>query len=384
MENKFLKIIPKWMLPIKLPYEIFIASVIVIVIVIAFIINLIKKPVHVKNLSESSLNNENGDSYSQLYPGGNSKNTTSVKMNGNKFFAFYVPWDENSKTSLMNNIKKIDVAIPEWFHLKRDMTISSDKQIEIDTFIQENGVKEMPLINNIINEDWDGQIVHNMISSQEKRSRFVKELAALVKSGGYYGINIDFENLDSKDKNAYTEFIKELCSNFHNSGYYVSVDLPPNSNDTYDYKAISGYCDYLIIMLYDEHYSTGTPGPIASQKWFETQLNSVIPYIPKDKMVAALGNYGYDWTMKSSNPAKSITYLEALNISVKKNKKIIWDPNKLNPHYTYKDGVNNHTVWFLDSVTFYNELKYSIEKGIPNIALWRLGSEDQKIWDFVN
>ncbi|MEQ8156219.1 MAG: glycosyl hydrolase family 18 protein [Clostridiaceae bacterium] len=146
----------------------------------------------------------------------------------------------------------------------------------------------MPLINNIINEKFDGQIVHNMISSQEKRNWFVKELATLVKAGGYHGINIDFENLDSRDKSAYTEFIKELCNSFHSSGYYVSVDLPSDSSATYDYKVISDYCDFFIIMLYDEHYSAGTPGPIASQKWFESQLNSVIPYIPKEKMAAGL------------------------------------------------------------------------------------------------
>lgn len=299
-------------------------------------------------------------------------------------FAFYVSWDENSKISLKKNINKIDVVIPEWFHLNGDMTISSNKQIEIDTFIQKSGVKEMPLINNYINSDWDGKVVHNMISSKEKRTKFINEMSALVKSGGYYGINIDFENISSNDKSAYTEFMKELCSSFHNSGYFVSVDLPPESSETFDYEAISGYSDYLIIMLYDEHYSTGTPGAVASRKWFNNQLESVISEISKKKMIAGLANYGYDWIVHSDEPAEEITYSAALDISKKKNIKIIRDSDKLNPHFTYKDGEDTHSVWFMDSATLYNELEYSINKGIHNVALWRLGAEDPAIWNFLN
>ncbi len=38
------------------------------------------------------------------------------------------------------------------------------------------------------------------------------------------------------------------------------------------------------------------PGPIASQDWFIDNLKEVLKIVPKEKIICALGSYGYDWT----------------------------------------------------------------------------------------
>ena len=55
-------------------------------------------------------------------------------------------------------------------------------------------------------------------------------------------------------------------------------------------------------MNYDEHEVTSGPGPIAAEDWFENNLKRVLQVVPKQKLICAIGNYGYDWTM--SIPAK--------------------------------------------------------------------------------
>ena len=50
-------------------------------------------------------------------------------------------------------------------------------------------------------------------------------------------------------------------------------------------------------MNYDEHEATSDPGPIASQNWFVANLTRVLKVVPKEKLICALGNYGYDWTL---------------------------------------------------------------------------------------
>lgn len=47
------------------------------------------------------------------------------------------------------------------------------------------------------------------------------------------------------------------------------------------------------------------------------------------------------------------------------------------------DNNKVHEIWFLDSATFYNQLKMSAEAGAQGIALWRLGSEDPSVWDIL-
>ena len=39
------------------------------------------------------------------------------------------------------------------------------------------------------------------------------------------------------------------------------------------------------------------PGPIAAEDWFENNLQQVLKIVPKQKLICALGNYGYDWTV---------------------------------------------------------------------------------------
>jgi spore germination protein YaaH len=53
--------------------------------------------------------------------------------------------------------------------------------------------------------------------------------------------------------------------------------------------------DGVVIMNYDEHFPGGTPGPVASQDWFTDNLDSAVEEIPKEKLICAIGNYGYDW-----------------------------------------------------------------------------------------
>ena len=50
-------------------------------------------------------------------------------------------------------------------------------------------------------------------------------------------------------------------------------------------------------MNYDEHQTTSDPGPIASQSWFVGNLTRVLKVVPKEKLICAIGNYGYDWTL---------------------------------------------------------------------------------------
>ncbi|MER3632635.1 MAG: hypothetical protein C4325_11135, partial [Blastocatellia bacterium] len=47
--------------------------------------------------------------------------------------------------------------------------------------------------------------------------------------------------------------------------------------------------------------------------------------------------------------------------------------------YTEDDG-RDHTIWFLDAVTAFNQIKESKKYPVGGLALWRLGSEDPSVW----
>src|SRR6266568_475184 len=55
-----------------------------------------------------------------------------------------------------------------------------------------------------------------------------------------------------------------------------------------------------------------------------------------------------------------------------------------NPYFYFEDADKEHAVWFLDVVTFLNELREVRDQKAGGFALYRLGTEDPAIWDALN
>jgi cellulose synthase/poly-beta-1,6-N-acetylglucosamine synthase-like glycosyltransferase/peptidoglycan/xylan/chitin deacetylase (PgdA/CDA1 family) len=282
--------------------------------------------------------------------------------------------------SLKHNIRNIDVVVPNWYTLNSKFSIKNNSTPEVDDLIKGNNTMNMPLINNYIGGKWDSITIHKLLNSSVLKNSFISNLLMDVKKHKYYGINIDFESINIKDKKPMTVFIKELCTKFHNERFKVSMDVPA-SDDAFDYKELSKVVDYMIVMMYDEHYESGTPGPIASEGWFENTLDKID--VPEEKLIVALGNYGYDWNLNSTEHADSLTFGDISDLVDSYKLKINWDTNSDNPYISYQDNGEKHVIWLLDCATVYNQLKYSLEDGITGAALWRLGSEDPSVWSLL-
>ncbi|MEH7180516.1 glycosyltransferase [Neobacillus vireti] len=291
-------------------------------------------------------------------------------------FAFYVNWDSNSKQSLTKNIDTIDVLIPQWLSLNADLELESSIQPEIVELAKKNDVKIVPLIHNIQNGKWNQETVHQLLNSPEEQANLIKKLHELIKQQGFDGINIDFENLNKNDRDLLTQFIKELYTVFHADGLSVSIDVPA-ANKAFDYKELEKHVDQMIVMAYDENVNN--PGTIASSSWFKEILSK----LPKEKLIVALGNYGYDWEWESQQPGEVVSFDDVTRLAEKANLNIQWDDMSHTPYLKYMENNKVHEIWFLDSATFYNQLKMSVEAGAQGIALWRLGSEDPSIWDIL-
>src|SRR5207247_5235044 len=54
------------------------------------------------------------------------------------------------------------------------------------------------------------------------------------------------------------------------------------------------------------------------------------------------------------------------------------------PYFYFQDEDKEHAVWFLDAVTFLNQLRQVRDQKAGGFALYRLGSEDPAIWDALS
>jgi len=202
-----------------------------------------------------------------------------------------------------------------------------------------------------------------------------------VLASGADGINLDIEDLVAADRNDYTKWVAQVADVFHRHHLLVSIDLPVNE-DAFNYEELGKLTDIVVIMGYDQFYAGGKPGPIAGDSWLEDGLHTMIKHIPPSKLVVAIGAYGYDWTLGSRQQAKSLTFEEAMVLADEHGAKIATDKKEENSTFTYKDTSGNHSVWFLDAVSAWNQYLILKKYNIHGISMWRLGMEEALIWKF--
>jgi len=248
--------------------------------------------------------------------------------------------------------------------------------------INASGVKVIPMLTNNINEKWRGDVVHRIITNAAKRERLINDIIKLLKQNHLDGINIDFEELVETRNEVLSGFQKELYKKLHANKLLVTQDVIP-FNEDYDYKALSEDNDYLFLMAYDEHSSDTKPGSISSQKWMEAAVGQMSKVVPAKKMILGMAGYGYDWD--ENGPATTVTYQEALSTARESQGEVDFDDDTYNLHYSYYDDSDRlHQVFFTDAGTNFNTLRFATEFGLAGTALWRLGSEDSRLWDFYD
>jgi len=336
-------------------------------------------------------------------------------------FAYYAPDDPASFSSLKAHVHQIDMIFPQWLHVtapQGTLTAVTSDNIR-DYPIVENGVVHdpdelnkvkrviqqahqdteiFPHLNNynVHTQSWDagvGDLLKDPEKSAALREQIVRFLTAIP---AYRGLSLDIESLNADADPAYLDFIRQLYSDLHplNLRLYVAAAAATPDNDL---KQIASNSDGIVLMNYDQHELTSDPGPIAAQDWFLNNLRRAMKDVPIQKLICAVGNYGYDWTLsippapKRGHAAQKPQVLDTEDLSVSDawqraadaDADLDLDYNTLNPHFEYIDEDSNqrHVVWFLDGVTLLDEMRGARDLGMQTFALFRLGSEDSAMWN---
>ncbi len=297
---------------------------------------------------------------------------------------FFVNWDDASTSSLKQNLDSLDMVIAEWLHLDgEDGSLREDdpsRQTQVTEYIRGRrpDLPIVPLINNWNGHEWEGKKLGLMLANPAARAHLIEQLADYAERHRFAGVSIDFENIPVKAQPHFQRFITELYADLHPKNLRLSVNVPPN-DPTFGYRTLARNADELILMAYDQHWSTGAAGPIASLPWFAQVLSQRQRDIPADKMIVALGSYAYDW--EKGSPAEERTFEEAVLTAKESEGDIHLDPTSLNPRFDYADDNDHiHHVWMLDAVTVFNQMAIIRPSQPRGIALWRLGSEDPALW----
>ena len=296
--------------------------------------------------------------------------------------AFYMPWDPQSFFSLRKNISKVNLVLPEWFFIDPNgdtLTTKIDK--EAFDIIKGAHVKMVPMLSNSLNKLSTVPALIRIIESPSKRERLITDLLKQLNRLKFAGINIELEDVKLKNTKSLLSFQSELYSRLHENNFLVTQNVSPYN--TYNYKQIAKTNDYLFLMAYDEHSDYTKAGPISDQKWIEESVDKLVRNVPASKIVLDIAAHGFDWDNKDS--AVELTYQQALVTARESYAVVDFDNNTYGTHFQYYDDKDRiHNVHFVDAATNFNAIRFATEYGLAGTALWRLGSEDSRLWGFYN
>ena len=298
---------------------------------------------------------------------------------------FYINWDESSYASLQRNLDHLDWIVPQWVHLQDSSRGANPIGIELDPaaldLIRETRpqIRIIPMVQNLVDDKWDQPLLVRTLETEQSRQQLVTALTTFVDQYKFGGVCVDFEELPKASQPNLLRFMQTLHAAFQVRGWLVMQAVPFDSEE-WNYKDYAAANDYLMLMAYDQHYANKDAGSVAAQDWYETNLANRMKQIDPAKTIIAIGNYGYDWT-KGKDEAKEVTFQEAAITARESETTPVWDANTRNPYFEYdEDDGSHHSVWFLDSVTAFNQMRAASGYKPAGFALWRLGSEDPSIW----
>ena len=341
--------------------------------------------------------------------------------------AYYVDWDPASYSSLKQHIKQIDLLFPEWLHVvdgtgaitaynadenRRYAVVDKggvhgvDQEFKVARAIADNRVDTeiFPLVNNYDPARSAFAPVAPFLADPNARASFLKQLDQMLAANPTYrGLDLDFEEIPITSQPDFQALVQAAYADLHPRGLRLYINTPVG-DPGFNLQFLAANSDGLLLMNYDEHQAVSEPGPIASQDWFTSNLEDVLKTVPKEKVIVALGSYGYDWTTAApaQTPAaklkrgqkpppvadakvlgvQPLSTEDAWQAASDAGAQIELDPDSLNGHFAYDDDDAHvrHQVWFLDAVTVLNEMRAARNLGIQTFSLWRLGSEDNSVW----
>lgn len=297
--------------------------------------------------------------------------------------AFLVQGDPNSLNAFEANAKKLDLVFPDWYFVFEASCFVKDRPEEsVRRIAEENGVALVPRVTNDGSAAWHVNELKEILHSPQLRTCLAQRLAELASRDHVAGLNLDMEGIGIEEATAYRDFVKLLARKLHVQGQILVVDVPVG-DQAFRLQEIAAAADGVMLMVYDQSPAGGPPGPISGYQWFEEALREAAANVPRDKLLAGLGAYGYKWTDNSSEPAQSVSFAEAIGLAWVAQAAPDMEPESRNMRFVYADDDGSHQVWFLNGPALWNLWFISQRQMAAGVAVWRLGMEDPSIWNFL-
>ncbi len=238
----------------------------------------------------------------------------------------------------------------------------------------------------VVTIPWNTTLAHIYLDpSLPFRNRIIADI--VERSARFDGVQLDFESIAKEDGTAYLNFLAAVRKALPR-GKRFSVAVMArweehklkNPQDAFDYPFIGMIADRVVVMAYDEHFSGGVAGPIASLPWCREIYRYALKTIPREKLVMGVPLYGRGW--QSPSLAKAYKNREVVDELLSKGIRSAWD-REAGGAYSFTETVTVQ-VHYETTQSLGAKLDLYSSEPIQGVAFWRIGQEPDGFWRQLN
>jgi peptidoglycan-N-acetylglucosamine deacetylase len=293
-----------------------------------------------------------------------------------RVWAFTVPWDARSGALAREHAGQLDAVISGWIQLD---SLTGQPFAEFrDTLARRRtpGMRLMGIVTNAVGGRFHADAVRRLASDTASLSRAAGDVARRLTTGGYRGMVIDLEGLTAADRPTATLAIRTLADSARARGVTpIAVAVPAVDTTAFHGRDLVPAADYLLVMLYDQHWTTSAPGPLAAPDWVRGATALWVGEVGAEHIVAALPLYGYRWPQ--TGPAAALSFYNAQRDAAAAGVELRRDTATSTLRATSPGAWD---LWVSDAGLLSALIREVREQGVTTIALWRLGQEDPAVW----
>lgn len=306
-------------------------------------------------------------------------------------------WDYYSEYATAPNrnstqIKGVNVVSPSFFSLVSEGNGAIKTNIGTAglTYIQwakSNNYEVWAMFSNNSYKETTSKI----LNSYELRTNVIDNIVKLAVDYKLDGINLDFENMNTSDKDSFSRFVIELKPKLQEAGVILSVDVTApdggsNWSNCYDRNIIGDVADYIVFMAYDQYGVSATePGTTAGYNWVETSLKKFIEReeISSNKIILGIPFYTRLWEETNGKVASKTVNMKSIETVLPSNVQKQWDEDLKQYYVEYEQNGKIYKMWIEDETSLQYKVSLVKQYNLAGVAAWEKDRETENIWNII-
>ncbi len=237
-------------------------------------------------------------------------------------------------------------------------------------------------------------VTHNVLLSLEKQYQFINKVISILKTKGYYGVNISTPYIYPKDLKIYVDFITNFSKRIKEEGFKVFETININifeimTSTKYiglDYARLGQALDGILYMPYEWGNMKGIPTGVISFDSIRDYVSYMAKQIPPEKTIIGVPILGYVWKrpyIPCVTSGLTITNNAAIELAGDVGAVIQYDETTKASYFQYI-SVEEYVVRFRDARSVDAYVKLVPEYGIYGIGIWNIMSYFPQMWLVTN